>query len=34
MSRSERMPVYRLLARNRYWWFGRRQVCCLPGAPG
>ncbi|MBK6674023.1 MAG: thiol-disulfide oxidoreductase DCC family protein [Proteobacteria bacterium] len=24
--------MYRVLARNRYRWFGRRQVCYLPGS--
>jgi predicted DCC family thiol-disulfide oxidoreductase YuxK len=27
-----RNPVYRLLARNRYRWFGKRDTCRLPTA--
>ena len=26
-----RDPTYRLVARNRYKWFGRRNVCWVPG---
>ena len=26
--------VYRLIARNRYRWFGRRRSCPLPAMPG
>jgi len=26
-----RDPVYRLIARNRYRWFGRRDECWVPG---
>ena len=26
--------LYRVLARNRYRWFGRRQACYLPGGEG
>jgi predicted DCC family thiol-disulfide oxidoreductase YuxK len=29
--RAWRDALYRLLARNRYRWFGRRAVCYLPG---
>jgi predicted DCC family thiol-disulfide oxidoreductase YuxK len=32
IPRALRDPLYRLLARNRYRWFGRRQVCYLPGS--
>jgi predicted DCC family thiol-disulfide oxidoreductase YuxK len=32
LPRGLRDPLYRLLARNRYRWFGRRQVCYLPGS--
>jgi predicted DCC family thiol-disulfide oxidoreductase YuxK len=31
IPRRLRDAMYRLLARNRYRWFGRRQVCYLPG---
>lgn len=27
-----RDPIYRLIARNRYRWFGRRQSCWMPSA--
>jgi predicted DCC family thiol-disulfide oxidoreductase YuxK len=27
-----RNPVYRVIARNRYRWFGRRRVCRVPTA--
>jgi predicted DCC family thiol-disulfide oxidoreductase YuxK len=30
VPRGLRDALYRLLARNRYRWFGRRQVCYLP----
>jgi predicted DCC family thiol-disulfide oxidoreductase YuxK len=30
IPRAWRHAIYRLLARNRYRWFGRRQVCYLP----
>jgi predicted DCC family thiol-disulfide oxidoreductase YuxK len=30
VPRGLRDAMYRLLARNRYRWFGRRQVCYLP----
>lgn len=30
IPRRLRDALYRLLARNRYRWFGRRQVCYLP----
>jgi predicted DCC family thiol-disulfide oxidoreductase YuxK len=30
IPRSWRDALYRLLARNRYRWFGRREVCYLP----
>jgi predicted DCC family thiol-disulfide oxidoreductase YuxK len=33
IPRAWRDSVYRLIARNRYRWFGRRQVCYLPGKP-
>ncbi len=32
IPRALRDAMYRLLARNRYRWFGRRQVCYLPGS--
>jgi predicted DCC family thiol-disulfide oxidoreductase YuxK len=31
LPRPARDALYRLFARNRYRWFGRRQVCYLPG---
>jgi predicted DCC family thiol-disulfide oxidoreductase YuxK len=30
VPRTWRDALYRLLARNRYRWFGRRDVCYLP----
>jgi predicted DCC family thiol-disulfide oxidoreductase YuxK len=30
IPRAWRDAVYRLIARNRYRWFGRRQTCYLP----
>lgn len=30
--RRLRDPLYRLVARNRYRWFGRHQVCSVPDA--
>lgn len=30
IPRTWRDSVYRLIARNRYRWFGRRQTCYLP----
>lgn len=30
VPRSIRNPCYRLLAQNRYRWFGRREACRLP----
>ena len=27
-----RLPVYRLIARNRYRWFGKKETCRLPTA--
>lgn len=30
VPRPLRDPVYRLIARHRYPWFGRREVCRLP----
>ncbi|MEO6078780.1 MAG: DCC1-like thiol-disulfide oxidoreductase family protein [Steroidobacteraceae bacterium] len=30
IPRDLRDSMYRLLARNRYRWFGRRQVCYVP----
>jgi predicted DCC family thiol-disulfide oxidoreductase YuxK len=30
IPRSWRDALYRLIARNRYRWFGRRSVCYLP----
>jgi len=33
IPRAWRDSVYRLIARNRYRWFGRRQVCYLAQAP-
>ena len=32
VPRFVRTPVYRLIARNRYRWFGRRDSCRLPSA--
>jgi len=34
VPRPLRDAMYRLLARNRYRWFGKRKVCYLPGSPG
>ena len=34
IPRPLRDAMYRLLARNRYRWFGRRQACYLPGSEG
>jgi len=31
VPRAWRDALYRLLARNRYRWFGRRAVCYVPG---
>ncbi|GAB2502075.1 thiol-disulfide oxidoreductase DCC family protein [Lysobacter humi (ex Lee et al. 2017)] len=31
LPRALRDPAYRLVARNRYRWFGRREACLLPG---
>jgi predicted DCC family thiol-disulfide oxidoreductase YuxK len=33
IPRTWRDSVYRLIARNRYGWFGRRQTCYLPQPP-
>jgi predicted DCC family thiol-disulfide oxidoreductase YuxK len=32
LPRSIRTPAYRVIARNRYRWFGRRDACRLPTA--
>jgi predicted DCC family thiol-disulfide oxidoreductase YuxK len=32
VPRSVRDPIYDFVARNRYKWFGRREVCALPTA--
>jgi predicted DCC family thiol-disulfide oxidoreductase YuxK len=32
VPRSIRNPAYRVLARNRYRWFGKRDTCRLPTA--
>jgi len=32
VPRVIRTPAYRVLARNRYRWFGRREVCRIPTA--
>lgn len=32
IPRSIRTPAYRVIARNRYRWFGRRDACRLPTA--
>jgi predicted DCC family thiol-disulfide oxidoreductase YuxK len=32
VPRRIRNPVYRVIARNRYRWFGRRSACRLPSA--
>jgi predicted DCC family thiol-disulfide oxidoreductase YuxK len=33
IPRTWRDSVYRVIARNRYRWFGRRQICYLPRTP-
>jgi predicted DCC family thiol-disulfide oxidoreductase YuxK len=33
IPREWRDAVYRVIARNRYRWFGRRRTCYLPAAP-
>jgi predicted DCC family thiol-disulfide oxidoreductase YuxK len=33
VPRFLRDAAYRLLARNRYRWFGRRDTCFIPGQP-
>jgi predicted DCC family thiol-disulfide oxidoreductase YuxK len=33
IPRSIRNPMYRVLARNRYRWFGKRDACAIP-SPG
>ncbi len=30
MPKVMRDPIYKLVAKNRYRWFGRRQVCRMP----
>lgn len=30
IPRAVRNPVYRVIARNRYRWFGRRETCRVP----
>lgn len=30
LPRALRDPIYNLVAKNRYRWFGRRQVCRMP----
>jgi predicted DCC family thiol-disulfide oxidoreductase YuxK len=32
LPKSWRDSLYRLLARNRYRWFGRRSTCCVAGS--
>ena len=32
VPRCLRDPVYRIVARNRYRWFGRRETCRVPSA--
>ena len=32
VPRAVRDPIYLIIARNRYYWFGRHQVCDLGGA--
>jgi len=32
IPRAIRTPLYRIIARNRYRWFGRREVCRIPTA--
>lgn len=31
VPRALRDPLYRIVARNRYRWFGRRAACAVPG---
>ena len=30
VPRSLRNPVYRIIARNRYRWFGKKEICRVP----
>ncbi|MFI5458359.1 MAG: thiol-disulfide oxidoreductase DCC family protein [Isosphaerales bacterium] len=32
IPRAIRNPVYRVIARNRYRWFGKRETCRIPSA--
>ncbi len=32
VPRMLRDPIYRLIARNRYRWFGKRETCWVPAA--
>jgi predicted DCC family thiol-disulfide oxidoreductase YuxK len=32
IPRSIRNPIYRVIARNRYRWFGRKEQCRIPSA--
>jgi len=32
IPRGIRNPVYRVIARNRYRWFGKRETCRIPSA--
>jgi predicted DCC family thiol-disulfide oxidoreductase YuxK len=32
IPRAIRNPVYRIIARNRYRWFGKRETCRIPSA--
>lgn len=32
VPRAIRTPMYRILARNRYRWFGKKDVCRIPTA--
>jgi len=32
IPRAIRTPLYRIIARNRYRWFGRKDVCRIPTA--
>jgi len=32
IPRSIRNPIYRVIARNRYRWFGKRETCRIPSA--
>ena len=32
IPRAIRTPLYRIIARNRYRWFGRKEVCRIPTA--